>query len=423
MMQITLVNRNDVYGGAARATLRLHEELLKHNIDSLLISDKIQGSPPRSLFKKNLKNKVSQKTRDYINQIPLKVKGYSPKHTFSPNFIGKNIFKMEQIINSDIIHLNWINGGFVNLKHLIGYKKPIVWTLHDVWPFTGGCHLLLNCNNFTTGCGHCPQLESKVYRDISRLTVENKLNIFKELNITFVAPSKWMKDSLEQSEIFINTNNNVEIIPNGLDLEEFKRIDKKMARIELGLPLDKKIILFGAVNATSDPNKGFEMLKESLKVISEKGDSSLLLAIFGSDDSYVETDITKNVGIKTINIGKVNSNKKLINLYSAADVMCVPSKQESFGQTALESLACGTPVVAYKTTGLLDIVDHKMNGYLADCFNTTDYSNGIQWVLDEVEKNQKINIVSRDKVTTYFDIKETTKKHIQLYKNLIQNNK
>nr|WP_304220101.1 glycosyltransferase family 4 protein [Fredinandcohnia onubensis] len=417
-MKIALINRNDVYGGAARATLRLHNELLEQGVESVLVADKVHGNVKNIVGKSNISSKISQRTRDYLNEIPLRIGGYKYSSPFSPNFIGINIFKKKQVYHSDIIHLNWINGGFININDLILLKQPIVWTLHDVWPFTGGCHILGKCSKYINGCGKCPQLNSNKNMDISYKLVNKKNNILKNLNITFIAPSKWMAERIKESFLFSEIQGKVQIIPNGIDTKVYKPINSFKAKEELGLDKNKKVILFGAVNATSDRNKGYLLLKDALKFLYETSSNfereNIQLVVFGSDNKVEE-----NMGFKTINIGKINDEKKLTLLYSAAEVMCVPSIQESFGQTALESIACGTPVVSFKTSGLLDIIDHKINGFTAKSYDVREFARGIQWLLREDMDRSKISSLAREKALNKFDIRNTTKQHIHLYEDLL----
>jgi len=236
----------------------------------------------------------------------------------------------------------------------------------------------------------------------------------KNLDLTIVTPSSWLCKCAKKSSLFYKTR--VEIIPNGIDLNRFKPIDKNIARDILCLPKDKKLMLFGAAGALNNQNKGFHLLKEALKNISYKENKNIELLIFGSSKPRDE----ENLGFKTNYLGRLNDEMSLALVYSAADVMIVPSMQEAFGQTASESLACGTPVVAFGNTGLLDIVDHKENGYLAKPFNTTDLANGIEWVLEDKVRWKKLSQNARKKVVNEFDITKVTNRYMDLYKDILK---
>lgn len=227
--------------------------------------------------------------------------------------------------------------------------------------------------------------------------------------MTIVGLSKWLAECARKSTLF--RDKKVINLPNPIDTTIFKPFDKEKARELWSLPLDKKLVLFGAMGATSDPRKGFVQLSEALNKLVDK---NIELVVFGSS----KPKNSQNFGFKTHYLGHLHDDVSLVTLYSAADVMVVPSLQEAFGQTASESMACGTPVVAFGATGLLDIVDHKLNGYLAKPFDTTDLAFGIEWVLNAPNYNELCKN-AREKVIREFDSVVVAKKYIKLYEEIL----
>ncbi len=222
-----------------------------------------------------------------------------------------------------------------------------------MWAFTGGCHCSNNCDRFQQDCGNCPQLNRMGENDLSRSILRRKKEAWNGLDITIVTPSNWLAECAKESSLFKNWR--IEIIYNGLDLNLFKPINKITACEIWNLPINKKLILFGAMSATSDYNKGFDLLYKGLKQLAVKWSGKAELVVFGAG----EPENTPDFGLPVHYLGRLHDDVSLALLYSAADVMVVPSRQEAFGQTASESLTCGTPVVSFGSTGLLDIVDNK----------------------------------------------------------------
>jgi glycosyltransferase involved in cell wall biosynthesis len=243
----------------------------------------------------------------------------------------------------DIVHLHWV-ARMMRLETLQSLNVPIVWTMHDSWAFTGGCYLPSDCTRYEESCGNCPVLGSDRENDLSRRIWKRKLKAWHDLDLTIIAPSRWMAECAKASSLFRNTR--VEVIPNGLDVQSYKPFDKHAAREHFSLPHDKKLILFGAKGATSDRNKGFYLYTEALRELTVITKSDLVeLVFFGSS----EPDKLSDLGFKVHSLGWQNDDIKLAQLYSAADVFVLPSIQESLGYTVMEAMACGTPCCRLQT--------------------------------------------------------------------------
>jgi glycosyltransferase involved in cell wall biosynthesis len=318
-------------------------------------------------------------------------------------------------LDPDIVNLHWVCNGFVQIETLPKLKKPIFWTLQDMWAFTGGCHYNQECKRFVEGCGRCPQLSSNQPHDLSYQIWKRKLKAWQDINLTVITPSAWMAECVKTSSLF--RDRRVETIPFGLDTTVYRPIKPTVARRLLHLPLDKRLILFGALAATSDRRKGFHLLLPALKKLSQQNcGKDVELIVFGANEPVNPIDM----GFKINYLGSFTDDIALALVYSAADVMIVPSLQESFGQTASEALACGTPVVAFDATGLKDIVDHKVNGYLARPYEAEDLSQGIAWILENRERYQKLAVEARNKAMESFTLELQAKRYKNLFAEVLK---
>ena len=265
-MKILQVNTSDISGGAAIATYRIHKGLQRIGMDSkMLVQSKLSDDKtvidPGNKLKRGL-----VLLRPTLDSAAKKIFAGGSKTIFSPAWLPfSDIPSRIKSISPDIIHLHWICGGMLRIEELKQINKPIVWTLHDMWAFTGGCHYSDGCDRFQQDCGNCLQLNKSGKKDLSRSILRRKKRTWSGLDITIVTPSKWLAECAKESSLF--KNRRIEVIHNGLDLNLFKPIDKATAREIWDLPTDKKLILFGAMSATSDHRKGFDLLYEGLNVM------------------------------------------------------------------------------------------------------------------------------------------------------------
>ncbi|MGG1678254.1 glycosyltransferase family 4 protein [Neobacillus sp. NRS-1170] len=415
-MNVVMLNTSDIDGGAAKATYRLHKVIKSLGHESVYLVQSKKGIDKSVFGPIGKYNKLINFLRPYIDAFPLNL---YKNRSINPWNVGwlRNNSMLRKIDKAypDIIHLHWINAGYVPIRHIPKMGDKVVWTLHDSWSFTGGCNVPGNCMRYVESCGKCPQLNSNMNYDLSRAIWERKKKHYSQGNFTLVAPSKWMAECAGKSSLFYGKK--IHIIPNGLDTDLFKPVDKEYSRELLHLPKEKNLILFGAMYSTEDKNKGFDLLIDSINKLNLSPNETEIV-IFGGDD----TSKTNNLKYKVHNLGHIHNEEMMVALYSAADVMCVPSRQESFGQTASESMSCGTPVVAFGATGLVDIVDHHKNGYLAEPFDTEDFSRGIEWILSH-NINRDLSFSAREKVEKNFDIRITGKRYLELYEHLINQEK
>lgn len=414
-LKILHLSRSDISEGAAKGAYSLHRALQKAGAESkMFVADK-QSDDYSILGPKGEIENISNKLRRVLDSFPLYQYKNKTDDYFSPAWIPHNIEERIKEINPDIINLHWICKGFLNPESIAKFKQPVVWTLRDMWPFTGGCHYSGECLQYKDKCGSCPQLNSQKEKDISRKLWLRKNNAWQNLDITVVTISNWLANCAEQSNLF--KNRRIQVIHNALDESIFKPINKSFAREVLKLPQDRKLVLFGALNAVSDRRKGFEYLATAIQKIAKTDmGKDMELMVFGAS----QPQNPPALGLKATYMGRLNDEVSLALVYAAADVTLVPSIQEAFGKTAMESLACATPVVSFDSTGLQDIVEHEKNGYRAKCFDADELANGILWVLQDERRWQALSRRAREKVEQEFTLEIQARKYLNLYQQVIQ---
>jgi len=410
-MKVLHIVAGDLIGGASRGAYWLHRALIELGIDSKIFTNSKLTFGDERVYSV-LKTKKDKFLNIIRSQLDENLQILYPKRIraiFSTGLFGIDFTKTELYREADIVHLHWINAGFVNIKHLSKVNKPILWTIRDMWPMTGGCHYTMGCENFKNGCGKCKQLNSKFKYDLSWFILRRKKKYLPK-HIKIIAISPWLAEEAKKSEIFKDFD--VRYIFNNIDTSEFFPIDKKLAREILGIRTNKKIILVGASNLT-DFYKGFEKFLDAIKFLDK---NKYFLCFFG----YLNEKLVKDLGFDYKIFGFLYDNISLRLLYSASDVFVAPSLMEAFGKTIAEAMACGTPVVCFDATGPKYIVDHKINGYKAIPFEPFDLAQGIEWISNLSEREYtKLSQNAREKVVREFDSKIVAKKYIKLYEEIL----
>ena len=405
-MKILLLNTYDNKGGAARASYRIAKGLHDEGVEVRFLVRRKNIQDP-FIFSANEK---FPGLKPYIDYLPTLV--FSRKRfPFFSAIVSDNLLKIVEEYKPDIIHLNWISEGFVKIETLTKLGVPIVWTLHDSWAFTGGCHIPGNCEKYKTNCEYCQYLSPKFKHDLSYHNFKRKQKTYRQIKkLQIVTPSKWLSDNVRSSVLLGDFP--VDIIPNGVDAGFFKKSNKEAAKAKFGLDQNKKTIVFGGINSIKDKNKGYYLLLDALKHLDN---DDYELVIFGN--SRPESHCINS--IKALFLGPIRDDNILRDIYSAGDVTVVPSLTEAFGQVITESMACGTPVVAFNTTGPAEIIDHKKNGYLAEAFNPKDMADGINWILKDKQKWDHLSEDAVRHVNLNFSSDLVAKKYINLYKQLL----
>ncbi len=418
-MKILTVNTMDITGGAARAAYRLHRGLLEQGVNSRMLVQFKKSDDPTvdTVYSDSRLGKLYSHLRPSTNKLLQKLQKTSNPAYHSVNFLPSGLQRKINNSDADIVHLHWLGGEMISIKELAKIRKPIVWTFHDMWAFSGAEHY----HDL-----HFPDRAKKKYKkenrphtysgiDIDRWTWLRKKKYWHDKNLHLVTPSNWLADHTRKSELL--GGKNIQTIPNGLNLDIYKPISRKRAReiINITDNNDTRYIIFGAMSATSDIRKGFQKLKEALTILEKNTSAHHQLLIFGSE-GYKPIDF----GLPTTYLGYLNDEETLAFAYSAADVMVVPSLQDNLPNTAVEAISCGTPVVAFNTGGLPDIIAHKENGYLAEPYEAKDLAEGIAWVLKNDERVDRLSRKARQTSKEKFDIRKITHQYMDLYSKILK---
>jgi glycosyltransferase involved in cell wall biosynthesis len=415
-MNISMLNEADGGGGAAKAAFRLNCGMRERGIDSRLLVKTRTSDAPGVVATATPVGKMMQSLRVHLDMLPVRCYPNKPLLNFSPAWLPDRMTRQVDAMEPDLIHLHWLTAGFLRLEtlnELSKLNKPLLWTLHDSWAFTGGCHVPFECTRYQEKCGACPVLGSSTERDLSRRVWERKRKAWKNLALTIVTPSRWLADCARSSSLFRDVR--VETIPNGLDLKVFKPVDKRRARELLCLPQDKKLVLFGGAGINLQANKGFCLLMSALQPLAAtEWQKQTELVVFGLSGP----DKEQTSGFKENYLGWLQDEDSLVAAYSAADLFVAPSLLENFPNTVLEAMACGTPCVAFNQGGMAELVDHKRSGYLARAYEVDDLMRGIRQLLEDDELRSEMARNARQKVEENFAMDMVCKTYITLYREL-----
>lgn len=409
-MKIVHLNTTDNEGGAARAAYRLHSELVLRNIDSKMIVQYKKSVDNSVRGPDGIVAKLRSLLREEVDKLPLKRYYNRDSEIFSPAWLPERRATQISRYDPDIVHLHWLGKGFMRPSTIGMLECPVVWTLHDMWPFTGGCHVANSCNKYETECGTCPHLASDKQNDLANSVWTRKETAWKDTDFNLVAPSQWMANCARDSTLF--SKESITVIPNGLDVMSFRPRGSTKIRSQLDVDQNTDIICFGTDHHAS--YKGFDLLVKSLQHVTELDSTE-----FVSFGPQHESEFPDNIDVT--HLGYLE-NDSLQQLYSDADVVIVPSRVESFGQVASESLASGTPVVAFNSTGLKDVVSHKETGYLAEPYDPKDLADGVKWVLSNEERNNRLSQRARSVATDRFSIETVATKYQRLYEDILETN-
>lgn len=355
-------------GGAYKAAERISEAMICCGIDStIVVRAKLhKGSRCKKAFY-GFGNLLVSKLKNFGNILLSNDKIHSEP-------FGIEIVQNEIVRDSDVVILHWINRfiGYKNIENIIKMGKPVIWVMHDMWPFTGGCHYSDECFGYKIGCMDCPYIRRK---GIARRNFIRKKSIFDRDCIGIVGPSKWIIECVNRSNIAKKTL--ACTIYNPINTESYRPLDswKKLEEFKnrKGIPDNKKIILLGAMSTGIGDIKGFSLLKEILEKLDPK---QYVCMIFGKHEWLKQV----NTPVQIIDLGFISSESELVQTYNVADVFLSLAKQDNYPNVILEALACGTPVVGFRTGGIPEQVFHKKNGYLATMGDIDDIIAGITWI-------------------------------------------
>jgi glycosyltransferase involved in cell wall biosynthesis len=417
-MRIVHLSTSDTAGGAARAAFRLHTGLKRLGHQStMLVLRRVGKDPDVKAFRSpaDLVSRVRMKLR--ARRIDKDLAKYEPRPAGFEMFsddrspIAEHVAK--QIPPCDLINLHWVS-DYIDHEHLfplLPRDVPLVWRLADMAPLTSGCHYDHGCGRFTNQCGACPQLGSADAHDLSHRIWQRKSRALASLapgQLSLVGTSTWIASESRRSSLLKQFP--ITVIPNGLDVSEFTPRDKNFSRDLWNIPRDAKVICFAAESVVQK-RKGFAYVVEALSGLSGV-DKPFLVSIGGLKEEL-------KLPVPHLNLGKINDDRLLSMAYSLADVFVMASVQESFGQTVTESLACGTPVVAFDGTGPTDMVRPGVTGWLAKNGDAGSLRDAIVTALADDANRATMSAHCRQVAVEEYSLEVQAAAYARLYERLI----
>ena len=417
-MKILHLNYYDIRGGAAIASNRIVSglnTLNKKNKNILLVFEKKYKNNKIICKTSNIDSKINNIKKKISFNLTKFQKIYS-KYTHSLNIFNSNLLSIIDKIEPDIIHLHWINNEFISIKQIKELSKkgyPLVWTMHDMWPYCGAEHYTKE-KRFINGYTKLNKTKSNYGIDLNRYIWELKKKYWKNISFEIICPSKWQLNNIKKSSLFCK--NSAHFIPLGIDIKKFNTYKKKTAQRKLNLDTKYKYLLFGSTESPKNNRKGLDLL---IKILNKDffKENKFALLFYGKIEKYYKNKI--NIPCYSILNIKENDYKKMSLIFSSIDMTLVPSRIESFGLIALESLACGRPVITFKKIGTSDLIIHRKNGFLANYLDMESFYRGIKWYYDlDNKKKATVNNFCKSETSRNFDIKKMSKRYLEIYKNL-----
>ena len=409
MIRVLHISAAGITTGAGKATILTHECLLKRNdIESKILFFKEENYSNEFVYyysKKSIFNKIKRYLFTFLDKIYLFRYRYKTNDIFSPGLFGVSITNLDLVKWADVIHIHWANHGFINIVELKKINKKIIWTIRDMWAFTGGCHVNYQCEKFKSECGKCPILRSKNHTDLSNKVLKNKITHLRNSKINWIGISSWIKNNANNSSVL--NGKNIDVIYSGIQTSIFEIRDRKFSRQKLGIKYENEIILIGASNL-DEKHKGLDFIINTLNNIKK----DIIVMTFGQINNFDE-----KINKKVIQLGYIKNQDLLIDVYNSSNIFLSPSLVEAFGKTVCEAQSCGIPAICFSETGPQDIIEHKKTGYLSKYLDYNDLLLGVKYCLENNFSKQYI----RNRTIKKFDINVSCDKYYNVYKNSILN--
>ena len=409
-LKVWTVNESDAVGGAARAAARIHRALRQRGVESTMwverasTGDKSVESVPGEAAK------VARTLRPWVGHLARRVMRSANPVLHSAAVLPSSWPGRFNRSDADIVHLHWICAEMMSVEDIGRIRKPIVWTLHDMWPFCGAEHYT-DDTRWVSGYASSNRASGESGLDLNRWTWRRKRRAW-SVPMHVVAPSHWLADCARRSLLMRDWP--VSVIPNPIDARAWEPVDKLLARRLLGLPEDGHFLAFGAMGGGRDPRKGLDLLAGALQHL--RGASALRLIVFGQSEPREVPDF----GFPAHYTGHLHDDISLRLVYSAADALVIPSRQDNLPNTGVEALACGTPVIAFDTGGLPDIVQHQVTGWLARSFDASHMADGIRWMLSSDERRAQLGRNAREAACQRFSPARVADQYLHLYEQALR---
>lgn len=413
-MRVLIVNTGEKTGGAAVAAKRLMEALNNNGVKAKML---VRDKETADITVAGLEHVLRRQWHFLWERLCIFIKlRLSRARLFEVDIAnaGTDITTLREFREADIIHLHWINQGMLSLagiRKIIATGKPVVWTMHDFWPATAICHYPRDCRSYESRCSRCKYLPGGgSANDTAARVWRRKERIWLKSDIAFVACSRWLADRAKRSGLL--RGKVVLNIPNAIDTRVYHPADKRRAKSSAALPLDKRIMLFVS-QRTTDKRKGMDYFVEACEhLAAQRADiaGSMAVAILGGhSEEYAD-----RLPFDTYPLGYVNDDKRIVDIYNAADVYVLPSLEDNLPNTIMEAMACGVPCVGFKTGGIPEMIDHKKNGYVAEYKNAADLAEGIAWVLQQ-PAGSELSAAAVRKVASSYSQQSVAMRYIEVY--------
>ncbi|MFP4088305.1 MAG: glycosyltransferase [Desulfobacteraceae bacterium] len=424
-MRIVQISTYDIRGGASRATYRLHRGLRDRGEDCRMVV-RHRESEDEFVFPVQADPSGQQDGRDFfLSQV---IQGhYIDAHRtemsntlFSLPYSGLDLSPLSLVQEADIINLHWVARfqSSISLNRLFALKKPVVWTLHDQWAFTGGCHYSAGCKGYRTDCRACPQLADDPF-NLPTAVLDDKEVLFKDADLTIVTPSRWMAECAKKSRLFGDLR--VEVIPNSLETDLYIPVPKPEAKEKLGLETKGVTLLFGGEDG-NEKRKGFRELMGGIRYCLTDagfqdlvGAGNLRLICFGRPNDEIAS-----LGIPVDALGYLDSEERIRDVYAAADIFVLPSLEDNLPNTILEAMSCGTPVVAFETGGIPEMVKDGVTGRLVPLGDSESLGQALLALIFNPEERQTMGKACRKRIERDYPLEVQARSYAQLYEALIR---
>lgn len=385
-MRVLIVNTSERTGGAAMASNRLMEALNNNGVKAkMLVRDKTTHCITVAALPHPRLQRLRFMWERWLIYVRLRL---NRKNLFEIDTAqcGTDITRLPEFKEADVIHLEWVNQGMLSLgsiKKILKSGKPVVWTMHDIWPATGICHAALGCKAYRNACHNCQYLPGHGSRaDLSTKVFNKKKALYQGSGIHFVTCSRWLGDQARQSALMQGMQ--VVTIPNPIDTHVFRPTPQHHGASDANAHAShKRTILFVSQRVTLE-RKGINLFIEAIAKLVERHPDmkdNTTVAILGG---HAE-EVAGRLALPACPLGYVSDERKIVDIYNAADVFVTPSLDDNLPNTIMEAMACGVPCVGFKVGGIPEMIDHQQNGYVARFKDTDDLAEGIHWVLDEAD--------------------------------------